>query len=170
MKAIPLLLVLSGCAMQPAHADALPPGFVPRHTDFSNTPQASAPARPNRGVTLPKEPLPELRGGPAPGLIFDTPPGWRPPGQRGGGPWAGTIPGYTMAVVPLSEWRGAPPGWNPPGIDGPGLGDGGGGGGGFPDPSPKPRPETPVVPGPLPIAGAAAAWGWARRLRRRVGR
>ncbi len=152
-----LLLALHGCSMQPAHADALPPGFVPRHAEGSNTPQASAPARPNRGVTLSvSDPLGYQ---PAPG-----------PAPIPGGATARAIYDYPirLAALPWSPGRGSSPSWNPPIPSGPGLGDGGGGGGGFPDPSPERKPET-VVPGPLPVLGVAVAWGWARRLRRRVG-
>lgn len=174
-----LLATLTGCAVQPAHADAFPPGFQMRHTDHINTPQAAAPARSNTGVTLPRglPPIdsPALRGGPAPGLVYDPPVG----GLSDEAPWR---PGVGALVT-----------WNPPGIVGQGLGGnaggnnnggnlqtGGNGGGnqgcgngnsgpngGNCDRPDRPQPD---VPGPLPILGAAAAFGWSRQLRRRARR
>ena len=160
-----VMATVGGCSMAPAPAaaDALPPGKQPGRV-FAGEERAQGPA-PTAEDPLGYAPAPVgLQGGPRAGVVFDRPLGWRPPGQRGGGPWAGRVSGYTVAVVPLSEWRGAPPGWSPPGLDVP-LG----GGGQLPVVPPV-VPDQPAVPGPAGVLGLGVALGWARRIRGRVGR
>jgi hypothetical protein len=169
----PALLVLATLSA-PAHADALPPGFQPRHTDH-NTPQASAPASSNRGVAISGSgdplgyrpaPVPSIPGGASSSRLFDSP-------VTGSGPIAGP--------VLLASWRGAPPGWNPPGLNS------AAGGGGRPDtygdgrggscergnasfcrPEPPDPMDAPDVPGPLPALGLGAAFAYSRKLRQRI--
>ena len=133
---------LSGCGVAPAHADAMPPGYV------------SSQVIAGLSINSPADPRPW----PAPSALMSwrgAPASWNPQGLdapgngRGGGGGGGT-----------SDTDG----------DGRGASCERGNASFCPRPEPPtPHNDPPGVPGPAGALGAAATWGWARRLRRRVG-
>jgi len=130
---------LSSCGVAPAHADAMPLGYVPGNASS----EFDSPVSGYQPVAAPSA-LMSWRGSPA---------GWNPPGLNGpgrGGGYGGG--GYGSG--------GGRPGTN---------GDGCKRGKPCRPEPPTPHNDPPGVPGPAGALGAAATWGWARRLHRRVG-
>jgi hypothetical protein len=166
-------ICLSSCTPVPVYADAFPPGFksgnvkpYPKIASASNKPLILpklevGPILPRLSEAL--GPLPnasDVKGGSAPGLIYDSPVTGR---------------SSVLSPSPLSLWKGSPEDWNPPGLDRPITDDpkdnwrpdrpkpp-------IPRPKPKPKPD-PEVAGPIPLMGIAAAFGWSRKLRQRIGK
>jgi hypothetical protein len=129
---------LSGCAMAPAHADAMPPGYVSSQVIAGLSIDFPADTRPWPAPSA----LMSWRGAP----VSWNPQGLDAPGNgRGGG--GGT-----------SDTDG----------DGRGASCERGNASFCPNPEPPIPHDPPGVPGPLPVLGSAAAWGYSRKLRRRI--
>lgn len=166
-----LIGTVGGCSLVPAHADGMPAGQRAGHVVFPvvlRVPVSTGAGMEHQGGRggLPPVGSPALRGGVAPGLIYDSPVTGR---GRIAGPallvaWRGAPNGWSPPATALSRWDGTPPPLPglPPGMHRPVQPD-------RPSKPVLPPDDVPSVPGPLPVLGAAAAWGWARKLRRRVG-
>jgi hypothetical protein len=131
---------LSGCGVAPAHADAMPPGFMPRQASS----EFDSPVSGYQPVAAPSV-LMSWRGSPA---------DWNPPGLNGPGR-GGNAGGGGGTADTNGDGRGASCEQGNASF--------------CPNPEPPIPHDPPGVPGPAGALGAAVTWGWARRLRRRVG-
>lgn len=167
-------VILSACSTEPAHADALPPGFKPKHVEFPTTARPSPSPTPNERQIFSKLGVPPSvpPGRAGANRVYDTPIGGVKRGYLAG--WYGSPVGWVAPVTAMSRWRGSdgpaagpgsppglPPGWNPPGPPGP------------PKPPHNDPPhhdphDDPAVPGPLGASVLAGAFHFSRKLRSRI--